>query len=63
MYIYLKTYYDQWRSGQDDSLLVSRSEDFIDLVHRRLHYNKDEMRKFLYKQPWFMKDPQKPTDL
>lgn len=62
MYIYLKTYYDQWRNGQDDTLLVSRSEDFIDLVHHRLHYNKDEMRKFLYKQSWFLKDDSFKTD-
>lgn len=53
MYLYLKSYYEQWCSGQDDVDIINRSEVFIDIVHEKFGYDKDTARTFLYKETWF----------
>lgn len=55
MYMYLKVCYDQWCNGQDETSIATRHEDFIDMLHERVGYSKDEVREFLYRQPWFKK--------
>lgn len=53
MYLYLKCFYEQWCSGQDDADIIERSEVFIDIVHDKFGYDKDRTRQFLYREPWF----------
>lgn len=53
MYVYLKGMYDQWCCGQDEVNIIKRSEIFINMAHRQIGYEKEEARKFLYKQKWF----------
>lgn len=55
MYMYLKVCYDQWCSGQDETSIAARHEDFIVMLHERVGYPKDVVREFLYRQPWFKK--------
>lgn len=56
MYLHLKSFYDQWCSGQDDDQIISRSEVFIDMIHDKVGYNTNELREFLYRQSWFKKE-------
>ena len=53
MYIYLKTFYDQWCCGQDNEQIISRSEVFIDMVCNKIGLDKEVTRQFLYKETWF----------
>ena len=55
MFLYIKTMYDQWCSGQELCDIITRSDHFIDLVHSRVGYNKEELKSFLYCQPWFQR--------
>lgn len=53
MYLYLKCFYEQWCSGQDDEDIINRSEAFIDMIHDKIGFDKEKTRDFLYKEPWF----------
>lgn len=53
MYMYLKSFYAQWCSGQDDADIIERSEVFIDMIYHRVGFDRDTTREFLYKEPWF----------
>ena len=55
MYMYLKICYDQWCNGQDEATIASRHEEFINALHESVGYNKNVIREFLYRQPWFKK--------
>ena len=53
MYLYLKSFYEQWCSGQDNEEIINRSEVFIDMIHHKIGYDKETLRKFLHGEPWF----------
>ena len=53
MYLYLKSFYEQWCSGQDNADIIKRAEVFIDIVHNKFGYDKDIVKKFLFDQQWF----------
>lgn len=58
MYLYLKSFYEQWCSGQDDADIIERSEVFIDIVHNKFGYEKNRTREFLHEEPWFKRPVQ-----
>jgi hypothetical protein len=53
MYHYLLCAYQQWCDGKSTEYIETSGEEFIELVHRLVHYDKDVLREFLKKQPWY----------
>jgi NifU-like protein involved in Fe-S cluster formation len=53
MYHYLLCAYQQWCDGKSIEEIESSSEDFVEMIHKLAHYDKQILREFLSKQPWY----------
>ena len=51
MYHYLLCSYQQWCDLNPEAHLDA--EPFVDLIHNIVGYDKQEMKHFLARQPWF----------
>jgi hypothetical protein len=53
MYHYLLCAYQQWCCGKSEQE-INDGERFIERIHIMMRYDKNEARKFLIRQPWFI---------